>query len=148
MAEILKASDESPIRAGFFNRDAFQKKSRMIKVLESGVAGVWLNVDLESQEGRELLSSLTPGTELTLLRETDNEHDKWAISVYTADKRKIGYMTRYKNETIARLMDEGKGFHAYVDERRHPPADPTTYRRTVAPTEGFEVCFSVYMEEF
>ena len=53
-------------------------------------------------------------------------------------------MTRYKNETIARLMDEGKAFHAYVDERRQIPDDPVTYRRTIAPTEGFKVCFSVY----
>ena len=147
MAEILKASEGSPIRSGFFNRDAFKKKSRMIKVLESGVAGLYYNVDLESQEGRTLLDSLTPGTELMLLRDTDNEHDRWAISVYTMDKTKIGYMTRYKNETIARLMDEGKVFHAYVDEKRQIPDDPVTYRRTIAPTEGFEVCFSVYMED-
>lgn len=148
MAEILKASEESPIRAGFFNRDAFQKKSRMIKVLESGVAGLYYNVVLDSQKGRDLLDSLTPGTELMLLRDTDNEHDRWAISVYTMDKRKLGYMTRYKNETIARLMDEGKVFHAYVDEKRQIPDDPAASPNSSAPTESLLVRFSVYMEEF
>lgn len=148
MAEVLQAGEGSPIRAGFFNRDAFRKKSRMLLVLQSSVAGLDYMVDTETPEGQALLESLTPGTELLLLRDTDNIHDKWAISVFTMDKQRLGYVSRFKNETVSRLMDLGKVFHAYVDEKRVLPDDPTQYRRTVAPTERFEVPFSVYMEEF
>lgn len=56
-------------------------------------------------------------------------------------------MSRFKNETIARLMDCGKVFHAYVDELPPPPKDATEARRTRAPTEDYRVPFSIYMEE-
>lgn len=147
MADNRLAQEGSPIRAGFFDREAFQRKSRMLLVLQTGVAGFTHNVDLETPEGKALLESLTPGTELLLLRDTDNIHDKWAISVFTMDKRRLGYISRFKNETVSRLMDLGKVFHAYVDEKRVLPDDPTQYRRTVAPTERLEVPFSVYMED-
>ena len=105
------------------------------------------HVDKTSDEGRALIESLLPGTELHLFRDTDNEHDKWAISVCTGDDRELGYITRFKNETIARLMDYGKVFHAFVDEPVPPPKDDTEARRTQSPTESFEIPFSVYMED-
>lgn len=104
-------------------------------------------MDDNSEEGRELLDSLTPGTELHLFRDPDNEHDQWAISVYTTDDQELGYVTRFKNETIARLMDYGKVFHAFVDEQPEAPKDADEARRTRARTEDYRVPFSVYMEE-
>ena len=71
----------------------------------------------------------------------------WAISVYTTDDKELGYVTRFKNETIARLMDYGKVFHAYVDDPPEPPKDETERRRTRAPTENYSLPFSIYMEE-
>ncbi len=147
MAEIMKAAEESPIRSGFFNRDAFRDRRRMLLVLETGVAGLSYKVDMDTPEGRALLRSLKPGTELLLLRDTDNEHDRWAVSVYTMDKTELGYITRFKNETVARLMDQGKVFHAYVDKKRELPSDPVQRRRTAAATEDFDLPFSVYMED-
>lgn len=91
---------EKPIRAGYFDEDIFQQKARQLLVLKTGIAGMQFHVDIESKEGKALLDSLTPGTELMLYRDVDNEHDKWAISVYTKDDREIGYITRFKNETI------------------------------------------------
>lgn len=147
MGNNILQEQEKSIRSGYFNREAFHQKESSILVLQTGIAGMHFHVDSKSKEGAELLESLTPGTELQLFRDTDNEHDKWAISVYTGDNKELGYITRFKNETIARLMDYGKVFHAYVDEPPEPPKDSTEWRRTRTPTENYEVPFSVYMED-
>ena len=60
-------------------------------------------------------------------------------SVYTSDDKALGYVTRFKNETIARLMDCGKVFHAYVMARE-------AYRSR-AGTENYTLPFSIYMED-
>ena len=147
MANHQGQQEKQTIRSGFFNKEAFQQKRRSILVLKTGVAGLDYHVDENSDEGRELMDSLTLGTELHLFRDTDNEHDKWAISVYTSDDKELGYVTRFKNETIARLMDYGKVFHAYVDEPPEPPKDDTEARRTRAATENYRLPFSIYMDE-
>lgn len=147
MAEYRMQEAEQVLRSGFFDRDAFRQKGRSVLVLKTAVAGLHFHVDTETDEGRDLLETLKPGTELHLFRDTDNIHDKWAISVYTTDDRELGYVTRFKNETIARLMDYGKVFHAYVDEPPEPPKDATEARRTRTQTEDYKVPFSIYMED-
>ena len=63
------------------------------------------------------MNAVTPGTELLLFREPENEYDEWAIAVYLTEEDKLGFVSRFKNETIARLMDAGKKFIGVVDER-------------------------------
>lgn len=140
-------SQEKIIRSGYYNSEAFHQKKESILVLKTAVAGVQFHVDIYTKEGTEIMESLVPGTELKLYRDPDNEHDKWAISVYTGDNKELGYITRFKNETIARLMDYGKVFHAYVDEKPEPPKDRDEARRTIAPTENYDIPFSVYMDD-
>ena len=147
MADKPKLEQGRRIRSGYFDKDAFSRSSNSILVLRTGIAGLQYHVDTSSEEGRGIMDALTPGTELYLFRDTDNEHDQWAVSVYTTDNRELGYITRFKNETIARLMDSGKVFRAYVDPPEDPPADQTEARRTRAPTENYELPFSVYMED-
>ena len=147
MANQQMQERSQSLRSGFFDRDAFRQKGRSILVLKTAVAGLNHHIDDNSDEGRDLLDALTPGTELHLFRDTDNEHDQWAISVYTTDNRELGYVTRFKNETIARLMDCGKVFHAYVDEPPEPPKDATQARRTRTPTENYKLPFSIYMDD-
>ena len=84
-------------------------------VLWTGIAGVQFYVDVNCPDGKAFLKSLKPGTELKLVREPKNKYDRWAIAVYTMDGKQLGHMTRYKNETIARLMDAGYAFHAIVE---------------------------------
>lgn len=147
MADHQVQEAGKPLRSGYFDRNAFRQKNRSLLVLKTAVAGLSFHVDDNSDEGRDLLEMLTPGTELHLFRDTDNEHDQWAISVYTTDNRELGYVTRFKNETIARLMDYGKVFHAYVDEPPEPPKDATEARRTRTPTENYKLPFSIYMDD-
>ena len=147
MAEHLKQEQPELMRAGYFNRDAFLQKGHMLLVLQTGVAGLQFHVDRHSDAGHALLESLVPGTELKLYRDPKNDHDRWAIMVCTTEGKELGYITRYKNETIARLMDIGKVFHAYVDELPDDDEDDEDDpRNDPTPTENFRVPFSVYME--
>ena len=93
------------MQAGFFQKNVFKKKGVQIKVLETAVAG--MNFHVESEQEEENLKKLEPGTELKLYREPENEFDEWAVAVYYDEEDMLGYITRYKNETIARLMDAG-----------------------------------------
>ena len=147
MTDIQVQQKEQKIRSGYFDRDAFAQKKRWILVLKTAIAGLQFYVDDNSEEGRKLLDSLVPGTKLNLFRDPDNEHDCWAISVYTTNDRELGYVTRFKNETIARLMDEGKVFHAVVDEPPDLPESDTQPGPRQAPTENFRLPFSIYMED-
>ncbi len=147
MSEYPMQEEKQGLRSGYFDRGAFRKKERFILVLQTGIAGLQFHVDENSDEGRKLLAELKPGTELHLFRDTDNEHDKWAISVCTSDDRELGYVTRFKNEAIARLMDSGKVFHAYVDEPPQPPKNKVEARRSRALTENYRLPFSIYMED-
>ena len=150
MADHQTQQLNQQIRSGYFDRESFRQKGRTILVLQTAIAGLQFHVDENSDEGRRLMASLTPGTELFLFRDADNEHDRWAISVYTSDDKALGYVTRFKNETIARLMDCGKVFHAYVDEPPVPPKDWVEARevyRSRAGTENYTLPFSIYMED-
>ncbi|MBQ9031179.1 MAG: HIRAN domain-containing protein [Parasporobacterium sp.] len=147
MSDVRIQQQGQPLKSGFYDRNAFRQKSRSILVLKTAIAGIEYHIDDNTEDGRNLLNSLTPGTELNLFREPNNEHDKWAISVVTKDDRELGYITRFKNETIARLMDEGKVFHAFVDEPSDSPENDTETRRERTPTENFRLPFSVYMED-
>lgn len=143
MPDIEMQQAQEHLRAGYYAPDAFKQKQKLLLVLKTGVAGLQFHVDTSSDE---LLKSLVPGTELRLFREPDNEHDPWAIAVYTTDDEMIGYITRFKNEAIARLMDLGKRFVAYADEPEDAAAAEDK-RESRASTENYRLPFSVYMEE-
>ncbi|MGN1419464.1 MAG: HIRAN domain-containing protein [Acutalibacteraceae bacterium] len=147
MDDVQLQQQGRPIRSGFFDRNAFREKNRLILVLQTAIAGLRYYVDQNSDEGRKLMEEITPGTELNLFRDPDNEHDKWAILVCTTDNKELGYVTRFKNETIARLMDYGKVFHAYVDEPPQLSKDEAEAQQIKTPTEDFNLPFSVYMED-
>lgn len=141
MAEYLQQEESKEFHAGFFKPDTFRKKEVQIKVLETAIAGMGFHVENEQEE--ENLQKLVPGTELKLYREPDNSYDEWAIGVYYGEDDLLGYVTRFKNETIARLMDYGKKFIAIVDE---PLESEQKKNRSKAPTEsGVEI--SIYMVE-
>ena len=114
----------------------------MILTVIHGIAGMNYHVNSSTEEGKKLLEKLTPGTKLALFRDPENKYDEWAICVYTTEDEELGYVTRFKNETIARLMDYGKKFIAVIDE----PSDKVDYRKK-ASTENMSLPFSIYMED-
>ncbi len=145
MADIQPQGQVQTVRSGFFDRNAFRQKSRSILVLKTAVAGLKYHVNPDKREDKELLESLIPGTELLLFREPDNTYDQWAISVCTPDRRKLGHVTQFKNEPIARLMDDGRVFKAFVDQPVPPDPNARVYQRGHAPTEDYRLPFSIYM---
>lgn len=52
---------------------------------------------------------------MTLIRESDNEHDPNAIRVSVGDIGFIGYVPRPDNETVAQSMDSGQTWRSKVD---------------------------------
>ena len=130
MADYLQQELNDEFHAGFFQKNAFKQKIAQIKVLETAIAGMNFHIEDETEE--ENIENLVPGTELKLYREPDNAYDEWAIAVYYDEDDLLGYVTRYKNETIARLMDCGKKFIAIVDE--FPKAEELA-KKNLTPTE-------------
>ena len=96
-----KAFQQAPqsLRGRMFGQDNALRKEKRILVFKTGIAGIYMNIKDDAEE--EALESITPGTELLLYREPDNEYDAWAIAVHLTEDDKIGFITRFKNETIA-----------------------------------------------
>ncbi|MBR5089770.1 MAG: HIRAN domain-containing protein [Ruminiclostridium sp.] len=65
----------------------------------------------------EIAEGLKAGDRLTLRREPSNEHDALAIMVLDRHGNMLGYVPRYHNAVIARLMDAGKDFYAVLTPR-------------------------------
>lgn len=81
-----------------------------------------------------------------------NEYDKWAIAVYLTEDDQIGYVSKFKNETIARLMDAGKKFIAISDDPAARMAEYSEEERARkiarwSPTENVSLPFCIYMVE-
>ena len=137
------------LRGRLFQRDYTKQKEHRILVFETGIAG--LQYHLHGKEDKQRLDAITPGTELLLYREPENENDEWAIAVYLTEDDLLGYISRYKNETIARLMDAGKRFIAITDDpvqiaKQEAERRPGKRSRK-AYTENMSVPFSVYLIE-
>lgn len=60
-------------------------------------------LDLE----KHVLPKLQENDPLVLMREPDNKFDEHAISVYTTNGLKLGYLPKNNNLILSRLMDEG-----------------------------------------
>ena len=112
-------------------------------MLWTAIAGIQYHLDLETEEGAAIFASLTPGTLLKLRREPENKYDHWAIAVDTEDDLNVGYVTRYKNETIARMMDRGHIFEARVEDKRNPESQASESKKTL--TEQYLLPFSIWL---
>lgn len=142
-------AQEAPMsfRGRMYRRDDARPKEQRTLVLKTDIAGLQFNI--ENDEEKKALHAIAPGTELMLFREPDNEYDEWAVAVYLTENDKLGFISRFKNETVARLMDAGKKFIGVVDELDDYTDDDEKElrRRSRAPTENMALPFSVYMIE-
>jgi hypothetical protein len=82
--------------------------ARELVVLECHVAGTSY-LELEDVEPR-----LKSDDRFFLIREPENEHDAFAVAIYTAEKVKLGYLPKSRNESVARLLDAGKTLFAVL----------------------------------
>ena len=116
-----------------------------ILVLMTGIAGMHHYVPFDTEEGKLFMTKLIPGVELKLEREPDNAYDCWAVALFYENERKVGYLTRYKNETIARLMDSGFVFKAVIEDISD--AAPQIPAQNRAITEDYILPLSVWMNK-
>lgn len=109
-----------------------------VLILRTGVAGLTHRLRKYGDFSQTLLSMIHTGDLLRLVREEENDCDPFAVSVHTTTKLKLGYLPRYKNEPVARLMDLGFQVAAFVDA---PPEKDIVW----SPTEDVRVPISVYL---
>ena len=83
----------------------FRREIFLLKII---VAGTTYCKDIELVE-----NEIIPEKVLTMKREPENKHDKFAISVFCNETR-IGYVPAELNEVCSRLMDAGKIFFCRV----------------------------------
>lgn len=76
-------------------------------IQESPLAG------FQYYEGEKLWPQLSVGTALTLVRESDNRHDKRAVRVDIRGVR-LGYLPRLDNAAVSQLMDRGQDLAARI----------------------------------
>ena len=87
---------------------AVKGEPREVPLLHTYVAGA------ERRVVREVAQDLRPGAPLRLMREPENDYDTRAVSVWTQDGRKLGYVPRIDNQPLANLMDAGLALRASV----------------------------------
>ncbi|MFM8433456.1 MAG: HIRAN domain-containing protein [Bacteroidota bacterium] len=85
--------------------------AKELVVLECQIAGT-SHLDLEAVE-----PSLNIGDKFLLLREPENEFDRFAVAIYTAEKVKLGFLPMNRNESTARLLDAGKLLFAVLETK-------------------------------
>ncbi|MCX7066536.1 MAG: HIRAN domain-containing protein [Methylococcales bacterium] len=73
-----------------------------IFLLETHVAG------LHYYDIKNLHEALKITDVLQLCREPSNSHDELAIEIFTLSRQKLGYVPKFRNPVLARLMDAGK----------------------------------------
>ena len=82
--------------------------NRIVLIDNTHVAGTTHIRDISA-----IVEQLSEGQELTLVRDTNNTQDAWAIRVLAGGTR-IGYVPADRNEILARLMDGGKKLGARI----------------------------------
>lgn len=68
-------------------------------------------------DGGKVWKNLAVGDAVQLVREPDNRHDEYAIEVYWKD-RKLGYVPRVANRTLAQMLDRGETLTAKIANRQ------------------------------
>ena len=105
MGDMIISKDKAEL-VGAINAGGIDKMIeplvKEIHLFDTYVAGT---THLEDQT---VLKSIEEGNELTLRREEDNRYDDNAILIFTADKKKLGYVPEKDNLIFSRLMDAGK----------------------------------------
>jgi hypothetical protein len=88
---------------GFAVADERETKSeKFIYLKDVYVAGL----QFHEFDTPESIKALRAGDALSLRREPENPYDEFAIGVFDAAGRKLGFIPMYQNRTVARIMDQ------------------------------------------
>lgn len=140
MGKIMIQKKEPGLAGAFFKPETFGNKKLKLKVLETRIASELFDYS-KDEEIEQFEKDFPVGTELYLYRDINNPNDQWAVEITTEDKMVIGYISRFKNESVARLMDAGKRIGAVIISQEE--MENTDWN---APTEK-GIPIAVYMED-
>ena len=104
LVSLLHDTDGSLIIPKPFEREIF--------LFDTHVAGTSHIAGIEELEPHLRIEDI-----LDFFREPENQYDKQAIAVKTAEGVKIGYVPKADNEIFARLMDAGKLLFAKITHK-------------------------------
>jgi len=74
-------------------------------------------------DGTLVYEKFNIGTELKMITEPQNPHDKNSVAFYFG-KHKLGYIPRYKNRNIAAILNAGYDILEARIQQLHPDAHP------------------------
>jgi len=104
---LLGLSSLAPIK-----QPPIPPNSKKVTLLQtSPVAG------FQYYDGEKVWQNLAIGDAVQLVRQPDNKHDEYAIEVYWKD-RKLGYVPRVANRTLAQMLDRGETLTAKIANRQ------------------------------
>ena len=113
-----------------------------IFLLETHIAG------LHYYDIKNLSTPLQLADALLLRREPDNVHDELAIIVLTVTAHKLGYLPKFRNPVLARLMDAGKSMVAEVAQLKAGDNAATAYaHKSIDPTAIVDVRLRISLRE-
>ncbi|MEI6335253.1 MAG: HIRAN domain-containing protein [Methylococcaceae bacterium] len=113
-----------------------------IFLLETHIAG------LRYYDIKNLSTPLQLTDALLLRREPDNVHDDLAIVVLTVTAQKLGYLPKFRNPVLARLMDAGKSLVAEVAQLKAGDNAATAYaHKSTDPTAIIDVRLRISLRE-
>ena len=72
---------------------------------------------------------------MRLVREPKNPFDSFAVALFDAKNRKLGYLPRKENKVVAKLLDAQKNLYAKVDAKTR--LEKTTTRYPLGDAEAF-----------
>ena len=97
---------------------------------------------------KNLSTPLQLADALLLRREPDNVHDELAIVILTVTAQKLGYLPKFRNSVLARLMDAGKSMVAEVAQLKASDNTATAYaRKATDPTAIVDVRLRISLRE-
>lgn len=104
--------------------------SQAVSLLETNVAGLDY-----ADRFWELERETQVGDLLRLVREPQNPFDSFAVALFDAKNRKLGYLPRKENKVVAQLLDAQKNLYAKVGAKTR--LEKTTTRYPLGDAEAF-----------
>lgn len=86
-----------------------------MRTIRTKIVGVTARND-DGTRRQDLIEFLSPGEELELVRDPDNEHDENAVEVHDSGGDQLGFVRRELAEEVAHWLDEGIPVEAIVLE--------------------------------
>jgi hypothetical protein len=116
--------------------------SQDIFLLETHIAGLHY-YDIKNHS-----TSLQLADALLLRREPDNVNDELAIVILTVSAQKLGYLPKFRNQVLARLMDAGKSMVAEVTQLKAADNTASAYApKSIDPTTIIDVRLRISLRE-